>query len=359
MNRLIISRIIINKLTLSILSLLLLVPIILIWEPVDAFSIRELLGLDDEETSTEESGTAKNTASKQVIPNKNTTKNWAKPNLEMSDTKLDFRDIQNIFANLSADQRRTHLADEAAFRKIVKQEADNLSVLEAAKVNKVQADAKTAYLMQRGAENILRESYLNKLIAKQIPADFPSEQQMKEYYEKNKDKFVIGERVHVWQIYLLTNEDMDKKAIAKIENQANSIVKEIQQGKLEFSAASIKYSEHDQSKANGGYMGLIKVSELKPGIDNPLLALAQGEISKPVKTETGVHILKRGAIVPAQDVSYAQIQGQIKSLLLKQARAQLRIAIYNQARRTYPVELKDNKVEEWRLRLRTNRQAKQ
>ena len=272
----------------------------------------------------------------------------------MSDTKLDFGDIQNIFANLSADQRRTYLADEAAFMKIVKQEADNLSVLEAAKVNKIQADAKIAFLMQRGAENILRESYLNKLIANKIPADFPSEQQMKEYYEKNKDKFVIGERVHVWQIYLLTNEDMDKKAITKIEKQAETIVKEIKQGKLNFQAASIKYSEHDQSKANGGYMGLIKVSELKPGIDKPLLALAHGEISKPVNTETGVHILKRGAIVPAQDVSYAQIQGQIKSLLLKQARAQLRIAIYNQARSTYPVELKDNKVEEWRLRLRTN-----
>jgi hypothetical protein len=61
--------------------------------------------------------------------------------------------------------------------------------------------------------------------------------------------------------------------------------------------------------------------------------------------------------VPAQPVAYDQIDTQIRELLVRQARAQLRQAVYDQARKTYPVEVKDAKVEEWRLRLRTNLQT--
>jgi hypothetical protein len=36
---------------------------------------------------------------------------------------------------------------------------------------------------------------------------------------------------------------------------------------------------------------------------------------------------------------------------LKQARNQLRQAVYDQAAKTYPVELQDATLEEWRLKL--------
>ena len=98
-------------------------------------------------------------------------------------------------------------------------------------------------------------------------------------------------------------------------------------------------------------MGLVKVAELKPELTQPLLNLPEGELSDPITSDTGIHLLKRGAIVPKQDVSFEQVKNQIHERLVQQARAQLRQAIYDQAGKTYPLELQDATIEEWRLKL--------
>ncbi|MFQ5660582.1 MAG: peptidylprolyl isomerase [Gammaproteobacteria bacterium] len=347
-----------DKLRTVLSATLLLGALILACEQVAALSIREILGLDDKESATTDTAAANAPAAvEEKRDNKKTDAadpNRARPGAAETAPGLEFTDIEQIFANLNAGQKRTYLQDEATFKRFIHQQAGNLSVLTAARANHVDKDTNTIYLMQRGAESMLRESYLSKLITSKLPADFPTEQQVRDYYDKNREKFVLEQRVHVWQIFLQTGKDMDAKKIAGLENKAKSIIREIKQGKLDFAAAALKYSEHEPSRVNGGYMGLLKVSELKPGIDKPLMALAEGKISQPVKTDSGIHILKRGAIIPRQEIAFATLQPQIAALLKKQAVAQLRQAIYDQAEKSYPVDLKDKKIEEWRLRLRTN-----
>ena len=151
---------------------------------------------------------------------------------------------------------------------------------------------------------------------------------------------------------------MDNKAKTKLKQQAEGIIKDIDKGKIDFATAASKYSKHEASRNNGGYMGLIKLSDLIPGVEKPLMGLKEGKLSKPIETEAGIHILKRGALVEVQQIELAQVDVQIRQLLRKQAVAQLREAIFEQAKKTYPIDLKDNKIEELRLRLRTNIQTK-
>jgi parvulin-like peptidyl-prolyl isomerase len=326
-----------------------------------AFNIRELLGLEntDDKTKPVKEDTKPDTsvAGEKPSTEKNT---WAKQTGEskQGQNNLDFDYINNVMRNLNQQQRKEVLADEQVFRQFIQQEADSRSVISAAIANKLDRDGNTVFLMQRGAENILRESYVNRLIAAKIPNDFPTEQQVKEYYEKNKGKFVIGKRMHVWQIFLPIEKDMDKKGKAKLKQQAESIIKDINKGKTDFATAASKYSKHEASRNNGGYMGLIKLSDLIPGVEKPLMGLKEGKLSKPIETEAGIHILKRGTLVEEQQIELAQVDVQIRQLLRKQAVAQLRKAIFEQARKTYPIDLKDNRIEELRLRLRTNLQTK-
>ena len=338
-------------------------------EPSYAFNIRELLGLENaDKTQNDQTGDKTQPARADAKPDtsvagekpsaeKNT---WAKQagESQQAQNKLDFDYINNVIRNLNQNQRKEILADEQVFRQFIQQEADSRSVISAAIANKLDRDGNTVFLMQRGAENILRESYINRLIMAKIPNDFPTEQQVKEYYEKNKDKFVIGKRMHVWQIFLPIEKDMDNKAKTKLKQQAEGIIKGIDKGKIDFATAASKYSKHEASRNNGGYMGLIKLSDLIPGIEKPLMGLKEGKLSKPIETEAGIHILKRGALVEVQQIELAQVDVQIRQLLRKQAVAQLREAIFEQAKKTYPIDLKDNKIEELRLRLRTNIQTK-
>jgi len=286
-------------------------------------------------------------------PAKDDSSNWAKQDKKDSGAELQYQDVQQILANIVVDRRKALLDNEDTFSKFIQQEEGNLSVLQAAKVNKVDQDQNTAFLMQLAADRVLRESYINKLMAEKFPADFPTDDQIKEFYEKNKDKFVLGERVHVWQIFLRIDEGTDKAAITALEKKAADIVARIREGKLDFTKAAFQYSENHPSRENGGDMGLIKVSDLRPEIAKPLLALKEGELSQPVRSDTGIHILKRGIMLPQQDVSLEQVRGQLVEALKKQAGAQFRKAIFDQAIKSYPIDIDDKKIEEWRLRLRT------
>lgn len=308
-----------------------------------AFSIRDFLGLDQQEDIA---------ANDAAAPAAAKGKEWAKPDGKTTNINLD--QIQSVLANVAPQERSQLLADKDAFHQFVEKEANANAVLQAAEANKVQQEPNTKFLMQRAAENVLREVYLNKLIASKIPSDFPSDKQLQEYYDKHKDKFVIGERIHVWQIFMPIDKNMSKKQQADVEKQAAQVDKDLKDGKIDFNTAALKYSANPASRNNGGYMGLVNVNELKPGIQTPLLKLAEGKISDPIKTDDGIHILKRGGSVPGRTVSLDEVKPQVQRLLVNQARQQLLKAVLEQARKTYPVALTDDQIEEWRLRLRTN-----
>ncbi len=319
---------------------------------VSAFSILEMLGIGSDETEE----TVKPTGQKQDKPSMEKSKADKKDTKSSKKLKaeLELSDLQKTLSVLDANQRKSVLADEKVFRAFVEKEADNVSVLIAARSNKVDQSEKTLIIAQRGVDNIVRELYLNQLLTSKIPADFPTDKQVQEYYDKNKDNFVIEERVHTWQIFLPIKEDMSVKDIELLKKKAESITNNLKKKKTDFVSAANKYSKHEASRLSGGYMGLIKISEFKPEIKAAIKTLKQGDISKPIKTDDGIHILKRGAIVPKQDITLEQVKPKITELMLKQLRIQIRQAVFKQASITYPVDLDDKNMEEWRLKLRTN-----
>lgn len=316
--------------------------------PAGAFSFREFLGLESPGTENKPTEDTKNlnTQVKQKPDKIETGSDLSR--------KLDFNEIQKIISVVDENQRKVLLADEEAFRNFIKNEAANKSVLSAAHANKVDQNERNLFIAHRGVENILREIYLRNLIESKIPADFPTEEQLHAYYDNNKDKFTLEKRVHVWQIFLATPNPDDTKAVELTKKKAEAIITDINKNKTDFESAARKYSDQLTSRYRGGYMGLIKISDLKPEIKEPLLALATGKISEPVKTDEGIHILKRGSIEPEQLLGFDGVKDQIKKILENRLRAQLRQAIYKKASETYPVDIQDKTIEEWRLKLRTN-----
>ena len=325
-------------------------------QPALGFSLKELLGMEEDEAAGQEpsGGLMENqptdAAAKGAVPEQN----WGKPTGTITKVPFDLSGLQHILENVDSTQRAAVLADEATFQRFVQRETDAVSLLQAAKANNLQQDPNVAFLMQRGSENILREVYLNRLVVSKIPADFPNEEQMQQYFEQNKAKLVVPERIQVWQIFLAFEKNMDAKAKAALGQKADSLTRDLAQNKITFAEAAQKHSGHEPSRRNGGDMGLVSVADLKPEIKQVLLALSEGQVSSPMKTDTGIHIVKPGAKTAAQPLEYDAIKDQIRPLMVKQANAQLRNAILDQARKTYPVDLEDKKIEEIRLRLRTD-----
>lgn len=339
------------------LALLLLAVVVAVWifaRDAGTFSLRDTLGLTEPATPT----LAAPEAARET-GNQPGEKPVEKEPPAVAKTELDFNYLEQVIANLGPDRRREVLADAESFRQFVQQEADNHSLVMAARANRLEENANVRFLMERGAENVLRELYLRQLQAEKLPKDFPTEEQIREYYDKNKSQFEISERLHVWQIFLPVDKALDDKAIAEIEKKAKRIAEEIRAGKLNFADAAMQNSGHEPSRLNGGYLGLVRVADMKPEIREAMNKLAEGSVSDPVKSDEGFHILRRGKNVQAETVPLDKVRDRIRRLLLVQAQRQFRQAVTEQARKTYPMQIEESRVEEWRLRLRTDRQATQ
>jgi len=269
-----------------------------------------------------------------------------------------YDDIRMVVDNLDKKHRQQILDDRKLFQQLAEQEARNTSLLAALRAKHVQDNPNVSFLMQRAADNVAREIYMKRLIKDKIPADFPTRDQIKQYYDNNKDKFRIGERLHIWQIFLPVTSKMGPVEVKALKSRVNGIVKDIRAGKISFAEAAFTYSAHEQSRINGGYMGLVGIKDLKPGINKALASLGEGKISEPVKTEEGLHILKKGATVPARYLALNEVSEQIRKLLVNQVVLKLREDIYGQVTKSYPVDLKASKMEEWRQKLRSHTEEK-
>jgi len=328
---------------------------------VTAFSILEMLGIGTDETDEAAQTKSQEDKDKSARTKPSAEQNTGEPtNKSQSQTpetlkaKLELSDVQNLLSVANEDNRKKILADEKSFNDFVRREADNASVLTAARANKIEAKEQVQILAQRSVDNIVREIYLNQLVASKIPADFPNDEQIQKHYEQNMDKFVIEERIHVWQIFLPISEGMSKKEIELLKKDAESISIDLKKKKIDFATAANKYSQHEASRLNDGYMGLIKISDFLPEVKSTIKKLKQGQISKPIKTNTGIHIVKIGSTIPRQEIPLLQVKPKIRKVMLQQLKTQIIQAVYKQASITYPIDLNDKKMEEWRLKLRTN-----
>ena len=101
---------------------------------------------------------------------------------------------------------------------------------------------------------------------------------IEEYYEKNKAQYSQPESRDVRHILVKTKAQADD-LYTQLENGAN------------FAALAKKFSEDTGSKANGGKLTISKGQTVAP-FDQTAFLLKKNDISKPVKTEFGYHIIQ-------------------------------------------------------------------
>lgn len=143
-----------------------------------------------------------------------------------------------------------------------------------------------------------------------------SEEEINAYFDLNKQDFATSKRVKARHILFRTESDAGEDAIEQARNKAWDVLKEARAGK-DFSELAKKYSDDVGSREKGGDLGFFTKDRMVRPFSNAAFAMKIGEISEPIQTPFGWHIIKVEAIEEAKEPVLAQVADQIRNKLIK------------------------------------------
>jgi foldase protein PrsA len=151
-------------------------------------------------------------------------------------------------------------------------------------------------------EDIKMSLQLKKLIEPKITI---TEEEMKEYFETNKATYDTKEQVKASHILV------DSEATA--QEVRNKLL-----AGADFAELAKEYSTDTNNNENGGELGFFSKGNMVAEFENVAFALAVGEISEPVKTEYGYHIIKVEEKQAAKEATYEECQALVKEALFNE-----------------------------------------
>ena len=132
-----------------------------------------------------------------------------------------------------------------------------------------------------------------------------TDKEVEDYYNANRaTKFTTPKQAKVRYIMVRLDAGADAKQKEAAQVRANRIVAEARGGK-NFAELAKKESQ-DPSAEKGGEIGWLNQGQLPEALDKQIFALAKGEISEPIETPVGFHIVKVEDIKEEKTLSLAE-----------------------------------------------------
>jgi peptidyl-prolyl cis-trans isomerase C len=165
---------------------------------------------------------------------------------------------------------------------------------------------------QNRLADIKDQLLIESLLKKKIAADSQlTDDAMRKYYDANKDKFKKEKEINTRHILLKTDEE------------AKQVMERLQKGE-DFVELAKKYSIDPNAKASGGEIGFHPKGTLLPEYEAAAFKLTKvGQITGPVKSQFGYHIIRLEGAKPPTYVSFDEVKDFIKQQLIQDKQKEL------------------------------------
>jgi parvulin-like peptidyl-prolyl isomerase len=154
---------------------------------------------------------------------------------------------------------------------------------------KLEGDGYTEESYRRHVERMLAAKiYLDRI---RVDAADVSDVELERFYDENEDRLTMPEQVRVRHILLTWKPMGTQDDRAALRAQLEPIIERARAGE-DFAALAREYSEDSATQGIGGDTGFFYRGTMVPAFEDVAFSLEPGEISEPVDTVFGVHILK-------------------------------------------------------------------
>jgi peptidyl-prolyl cis-trans isomerase D len=140
----------------------------------------------------------------------------------------------------------------------------------------------------------------------------PGDAQMQAFYNEQKDRYSTKERRKISHILFAVNATTtEQTALDKAKQARQRLPKE------DFAALAKELSDDKLTAKNGGDLGLFTKGAMEPSFEAAVLPLQLGQISEPVKTAFGYHLIKVTELLPGDTKPFDAVKDAVKQDLQK------------------------------------------
>lgn len=189
-----------------------------------------------------------------------------------------------------------------------------------AKENNLDKEAEYKELLKATEINLLKNYAFNKT----IESDQASEDELIDFYNKNKELFGSPESIKASHILVET------------EDKANEIAEELDKG-LSFEQGAAKYSTCP-SKDEGGKLGEFGRGQMVKEFEDAAFAMETGTISDPVKSQFGYHIIYVEDKTPASEKTFEEARNDVLNQVTRTRQQEKYLKKVNKLKEVYQVE---------------------
>jgi parvulin-like peptidyl-prolyl isomerase len=194
-------------------------------------------------------------------------------------------------------------------------------------IDKALADVKSRLAAQRKtfAEYLQAQSVTEAELRRQLEwnvvwekclAKYITPERLEKYFDAHRREF-DGTELSVSHILLAIPPGEKEKGIEAIIARVQTIREEIVAGKVSFAEAAKKHSTGPSGK-DGGKIGLIgRQGPMDVSFSKAAFALKEGEISPPVRSPFGIHLIRCDAVQPGKK-QFADAESQVRDALARE-----------------------------------------
>ncbi len=157
----------------------------------------------------------------------------------------------------------------------------------------------------------------------QVPGGAPqiADAQVQQYYTQHLKDYQVADQARVRHILIAVPRGADAKADAVAKAKADDLAKQLRNGG-NFAELAKKNSDDPGSKTQGGELGFLQHGVTVPEFDKTAFAQSPGQISDPVKTQFGYHIIQTEEKQTAHTKPLDEVKGTIMATLTRDKESQ-------------------------------------